>query len=59
MGIEKEVLIAKLLEDKHITFKEALILMDQKSNQNINYNSYNARNESTSFKGYNADNTFC
>ena len=40
MGIEKEVLIAKLLEDKHITFKEALILLDQKSNHNINYNPY-------------------
>lgn len=44
MGIEKEVLIAKLLEDKHITFKEALILMDQKSNQNINYNPYSPLN---------------
>lgn len=33
----KEILVTRLLEEKHITFKEALLLLDVTSNQNTSF----------------------
>lgn len=44
----KEDLINRLLKEGNINFKEACVLMDMKSNSNINFKKYESFNDSKS-----------